>query len=219
MRIVLFLLPILICSISFGQRDLIICIENISSMAKRTIDSIEIQLANQGSEIIEENQIIKTSTFNNKTSLVTKVLVGTDSTILNIFYNKSDYISITNLAKLKQDTLFLSDLTVYPSYYQKGYYFSKTIFENLTNDEPDFSNYKTEIKCEIESKQKIWQIPDSISITINEKEYLLKVQEKTEEMMVLTGQGRRKSLFARKRKQFTFKEVELDIIRFIKVEL
>ncbi len=220
MKQILIILAIFSFLTSFGQsRELTLEIQSFESVNSTFLDSIEIELTNQGFANMGEQLTIPTKKVNDKTSLLKTINIQSDSTTLKIYFNKQGFVEIINLDYLRNDTLIISSFPVYPDCIQKGKWFTKTVFDNDNEGETDFLNYKTESKLEFDLKDEKCEVPNSIALTINGLNYQEEVQKKPQDNSVTTGHGRINRFWIGKKKYFHFKRVELDLIRKVKIEI
>jgi hypothetical protein len=205
---------------SFSQsRELTIEIQNIELTKLESIDSIEIKLTNQGFANMGERLTLPIKKTHDRNSLRYAVNIQSDSTTLKIYINKHGFIEIDNLKNLENDTLAISNFTIYKDCEQKGTYFRKTVFDNDAAGETDFMNYEEERKSEFNLKESDCSVPDSIMLTINGIEYHSQVKKETIPGKVTTGHGETNKFWFGEKKYFHFKEVELNLIRTAKIAI
>lgn len=201
------------------QRELTVVIQNIESFSPVPTEGIEIELTNQGFANLGEQVTAPVTPKNERITLLQTIIIQSDSTTLKIYFNKHGYIEIENLHDTDNDTLLISSFTLYPDCLQKGKWIRKTTFDNDANGETDFWNYEEVVTSKFNLKKQGCSVPDSITLVVNGIEYYSEVEKQTSPNQVKTGFGYTRKFLIGDKKYFHFKEVELELIRRVKIEL
>lgn len=177
------------------------------------------ELTNQGFANLGEQIIAPVTPKNERITLLQTINIQSDSATLKIYFNKHGFIEIENLDYLSSDTLLISSFTLYSDCVQKGKWFRKTTFDNDANGETDFLNYEEVVTSKFNLKKQGCSVPDSITLMVNGIEYYSEVEKQTSPNQVKTRFGYKRKFLIGDKKYFHFKEVELELIRRVKIEL
>ncbi|QNR24539.1 hypothetical protein [Croceimicrobium hydrocarbonivorans] len=220
MKLLLVLLSLFSLFSSFGQsRELTLEIQNIEIQNLESIDSIKIELTNQGFFRMGEELRLPVKKVNGKSSVLQRLNIQSDSTSLKIYFNIHDFIEIDDLDNLETDTLRISNFTLYPYCEQKGTWNTMTIFENDAEGETDFLNYETESSCVFDLSETDCAVPDSMILTINEREYISELRKHRNPGLVRMGHGDKRKLWIGEKRYFHFETVELFLNRRANIKL
>ncbi len=131
---------------------------------------------------------------------------------LGIYFNKNGYIQINDIQQLRGDSLTIDILPLYSDCIRNGNLKSERIYHYNKNGEIDFLNYEEKLVSNVDEISTTCQIPDTLSLTVNDSKYLFGITENKVITNKKTGQGKiRKHIFGKKF-HFSFQEIEFQII-------
>lgn len=208
------------CSTLFGQsRELILEIQNIDAVNSANTDSLRVLLTEQGFMHGGETLTFSTHKINGRTTLIQKLLFESDSSTLMIYFNRYGFIYFVDIESLINDTLKITKFKIYPDCKQVGTWLTKTIYENDSEGEIDFLNYRRNSKLEFDLDDDQCKVPDSLSLIINGVTYKEVVVQRSKEQVHTTGNGSSRRFWIGKKRKFTFRKVGLVMSRKVKIKV
>lgn len=168
-----------------------------------SLDSIKIEITNQGFFSMGEVFSFPVKSENERSVVSGSLRLETDSSNVRIYFSKRGYLELAGIGN-RLKTCVVDTFYIFPECNQyKAFSMVKTYHNDPQTDE-DFVNYSARIESRFNPKEGTCDIPDTVSLLINNEKYKVALKEFYEDGYVLHGHGTtRKWLVGKKRYVYT----------------